>query len=342
MNKKVKSKKKTVIFSVIGIILAVILFFSISIIGEYNRSSSSSETVIVEIPKGASEKKIAEILEENGVINYEITFRLKMKNSPYRGKLNYGKFELNKEMCLDDLIETLAKPGEFEKSIVLTVPEGYSVEKIAVLCEEKGICTAEEFLKTLSEGEFNYDFIKDIPDTEGVKYKLQGYLFPSTYYFGKEVDASKVINALLAEFQAQYSKVVDMLPNGMTMSEAITIASLVEREAKLDSERDTISGVIQNRLDIDMILQIDASVVYAISDGLYDVERVLYKDLEVDSPYNTYKYKGLPVGPICNPGIESIRAAMNPEDHKYLYYHTDTEKNDGSHIFSETYSQHTK
>ncbi|MBQ9972688.1 MAG: endolytic transglycosylase MltG, partial [Firmicutes bacterium] len=147
---------------------------------------------------------------------------------------------------------------------------------------------------------------------------------------------------LLAEFQAQYSKVVDMLPDGMTMSEAITIASLVEREAKLDSERDTISGVIQNRLDIDMILQIDASVVYAISDGLYDVERVLYKDLEVDSPYNTYKYKGLPVGPICNPGIESIRAAMNPEDHKYLYYHTDTEKNDGSHIFSETYSQHTK
>ena len=90
-----------------------------------------------------------------------------------------------------------------------------------------------------------------------------------------------------------------------------------------------------------MLLQIDASVVYALSDGLYDVDRVLYKDLEIDSPYNTYKYKGLPAGPICNPGLESIRAAMNPTQHKYLYYHTDTNKNDGSHIFSETFAQHT-
>ena len=91
-----------------------------------------------------------------------------------------------------------------------------------------------------------------------------------------------------------------------------------------------------------MLLQIDASVVYAISDGMYDVERVLYKDLEVDSPYNTYRYTGLPVGAICNPGIKSIKAAITPQNHKYLFYHTDTDKNDGSHIFSETFSQHTK
>lgn len=334
--------KKKVVLSIFLVAVAIIAFLTIPMIMEYTRTESSDEVVMVEIPKGASEQKIAEVLEENGVIDYEITFRLKMKNSPYRGKLNYGKFKLYKDMCLDDLIEILAGPGEFEKSIVLTIPEGYSVEKIAVLCEEKGICTAEEFLTELSESEYNYDFIKDIPDTEGVKYKLQGYLFPSTYYFGNDTDASKVINTLLAEFEVQYNKVKDMLPDGMTMAEAINRAALIEREAKLDRERETISGVIQNRLDVDMILQIDATVVYAISDGLYDVDRVLYKDLEIDSPYNTYKYKGLPAGPICNPGLESIRAAMNPEEHKYLYYHTDTEKNDGSHIFSETFSQHTK
>ena len=103
-----------------------------------------------------------------------------------------------------------------------------------------------------------------------------------------------------------------------------------------------IAGVIENRLNLDMPLQIDASVVYAISGGMYDVERVLYKDLEVDSGYNTYKNKGLPTGPICNPGIKSIYAAMNPQKHQYLFYHTDTTKNDGSHIFSKTYEEHTK
>jgi len=160
--------------------------------------------------------------------------------------------------------------------------------------------------------------------------------------FGENADAHKIIDTLLAEFEKQYNKVRDLLPDGMDMNEAIIRASLIEREAKLPAERSTISGVIQNRLDIDMRLQIDASVVYAISDGMYDVERVLYKDLEVDSPYNTYKHSGLPAGAICNPGMESIRAAMEPEEHKYLYYHTDTQKNDGSHIFSETFSQHKK
>lgn len=333
--------KKKIIMGITLVIALVMAFVALTMFMEYTRTTSSDKTITVQIPKGASEKKIAEILKDNGVIDYEITFRFKMKNSPHRGRLNYGKFVLNKNMCLDDLIETLAKPGEFEKGITITIPEGYSAEKIALLCERKGICTAEEFLKELSEGTFNNDFIKDIPDKEGVKYKLQGYLFPSTYNFSKDADASKVINTLLSEFQTQYNKVKDMLPDGMTMAEAINRAALIEREAKIDSEREMIAGVIENRLSIDMILQIDASVVYAISDGLYDVDRVLYKDLEVDSPYNTYKYKGLPAGPICNPGLESIRAAMNPTDHKYLYYHTDTKKNDGSHIFSETFAQHT-
>ena len=127
----------------------------------------------------------------------------------------------------------------------------------------------------------------------------------------------------------------------MTMSEAINRAALIERESKLDSERTMISGVIDNRIKKGMLLQIDASVVYAVSDGLYDLNRVLYKHLEIDSPYNTYKYAGLPAGPICNPGIKSIEAAMTPESHDYLYYHTDNEKNDGSHIFTRTLSEHS-
>ena len=120
----------------------------------------------------------------------------------------------------------------------------------------------------------------------------------------------------------------------------MTVASLIEREATLSSERPLVSGVIYNRLKIDMLLQIDASVIYGKTLGKYDMEVVLNKDLEDASAYNVYKNKGLPPGPICNPGRESIDAAANPASHDYLYYHTDTKKNDGSHIFTKTFDEH--
>ena len=330
---------------IIGVLLLVVLIVGVSacsILSEYTRKESGKETVTVVIPKGSSEKQIAEILKDNGVIDYTITFRLKMKSSPYRGQLKYGTYILNKKMCLDDLIETISKPGIDDTGIRITIPEGYSAEMIALKCEEAGIVKSEDFLKELSEGVFDYEFIKDIPDADGVKYKLQGYLFPSTYIFRENSDAHTVINTFLGEFEKQYNSVKAELPDNMSMNEAVVRASLIEREAKLDSERETISGVIQNRIEKGMLLQIDATVVYAISEGLYDVDRVLYKDLETDSLYNTYKYPGLPVGAICNAGIESIRAAMTPEKHSYLYYHTDTDKNDGSHIFTETFAEHSR
>lgn len=333
--------KKKVILGSVFVVIAAVLLIILSMFLEYTRGTSSEKTVIVEIPKGASESLIADILEENGVIDYKINFKLKMRSSEYRGKLNYGKYVLNKKMCIDDAIEALSHPSELKKGIRLTIPEGYSAEMIAKRCESAGICNAEDFLTELKKGEFDYSFISDIPDNKEVKYKLEGYLFPSTYDFSMEANAHTVINKLLGEFEKQYNKVKNKLPKGMSMAEAINRAALIEREAKLDSERTMISGVIDNRLKIGMPLQIDASVVYVISEGLYDVDRVLYKHLEVDSPYNTYKYTGLPAGPICNAGIKSIEAAMTPKEHKYLYYHTDTNKNDGSHIFSETFAQHT-
>ncbi len=338
-NKKIVSK---IFAAVILFVIALLAIITIPVYMEYTRNDSSRVSVNVEIPMGASEKQIASILKENGVINYEISFRIKMYNSPYRGKLNYGVYTLYKEMCLDDILRTLSKPATLAESIKLTIPEGWSAEKIAAECERKKLCSKEEFLKALKEGDFNYGFIADIPEKKGVRYKLEGYLFPSTHYFDTDADAYVVIDTLLGEFEKQYDKIKSKKPENMTMNEVIIRASLIEREAKLSGERRVISGVIQNRIDTGMLLQIDASVVYAISEGMYDVDRVLYKDLEVDSPYNTYKYPGLPVGAICNPGLSSIEAAMEPEKHNYLYYHTDTQKNDGSHIFSETFAQHTR
>ena len=335
-------KKKTFLIAFV-IVAAFVLYHAAAFMGEYmGVGSISGKSGVVEIAKGASEKSIAQALEKSGVIKYELTFRLKMKSSPYRGKLHYGQYKLNKGMSLDEIIETLSTPVVKEEGINLTVPEGFSVERIAARCEKLGLVSAEEFLETLEKAKFNYDFIKDSPTVKGVKYKLQGYLFPSTYTFTKSSSAYDIIDTMLSQFEKQYASVKEKNKNKIKMNDIIITASLIEREAKVDKEREVISGVIRNRLNKKMPLQIDASVVYAISDGMYDVERVLYKDLEVDSPYNTYRNPGLPVGAICCPGLPSIVAAMNPDSNDYLYYRTDNQKNDGSHIFTETFNEHKK
>lgn len=322
-------------------LLAVLIVNGALFVGEYSATESKNgAAVTVKIPKGATEKVIAHTLKENGVIRYELSFRMKMRKSPYRGKLNYGTFALHKGMCIDDIVDELMNPTEKDKGIKLTIPEGFSAEMIAARCEKLGLVKAEDFLSELEKGKFGFSFINDIPSKDGVKYKLQGYLFPSTYVFKSTASAHDVISVLLAEFEKQYNSVKNLNKNEVSMNDIIISASLIEREAKLDSERSTISGVIRNRIKKGMRLQIDASVVYAISDGLYDVSRVYYKDLEKDSPYNTYKYAGLPVGAICNPGIKSIKAAMQPQESNYLYYRTDNSKNDGSHIFTETFNEH--
>lgn len=322
-------------------VLAVLTVNGALFVREYTSADSKSGTsVTVKIPKGASEKVIAQTLKDSGLIRYELSFRMKMRKSPYRGKLNYGTFTLHKGMCLDDIIDSLMNPAVKDKGIKLTVPEGFSAEMIAARCEKIGLVKAADFLSELEKGKFGYSFINDIPSKDGVKYKLQGYLFPSTYVFKSTATAHDVISTLLGEFEKQYNSVKNLNKNEMSMNDIIISASLIEREAKLDSERSAISGVIQNRIEKGMRLQIDASVVYAISDGMYDVSRVYYKDLEKDSPYNTYKYAGLPVGAICNPGIKSIRAAMQPQQSNYLYYRTDSDKNDGSHVFTETFNEH--
>lgn len=332
--------KKT-LRAVLIILVIIFLCRAVPFIHEYTKTSSGSETVTVEIPRGASGALIAQILKENGVIKSETAFRLKLRNSPLKDKLNYGTFSLYKSMCLEDILDKLSMTS-IQGSVRVTVPEGYSAQMIAQRLEEKGLVSKNDFLKELANGSFEFSFIKDIKQGNGVKYRLEGYLFPNTYEFDSDSTAHEIINTLLGEFEKQYNAVKNENKTDMDMNDIIITASLIEREAKLDSERSLISGVIQNRLKEDMPLQIDATVVYAISDGLYDVDRVFYKDLEVDSPYNTYKYNGLPAGAICSPGIASVKAAMNPAKHNYMFYRTDSSKNDGSHIFTETFNQHVK
>lgn len=331
---------KAVRIILVAILLVIAVFGSLFLTEYLDTSSEEGEAVTVVIPDGAAGKTMAGILKDNGLIRFKQAFLLRLRGSEYAGKLRSGTFELHKGMCIDDIIKELATGGLKREEITVTIPEGFSAEQIAARFEEKGLFSAEAFLDEVNNGEFDYSFLNEIPDNDNIKYRLQGFLFPSTYSFFTDSTPHEAVNMLLGEFEKQYSAISEQ-SSGRSLYEIVTEASLVEREAKLDSERATIAGVIENRLKNSMKLQIDAAVVYAISDGLYDVDRVLYKDLEVDSPYNVYKNYGLPVGPICNPGAKSIEAAMNPEEHDYFFYHTDEVKGDGSHIFTKSFSEHT-
>ncbi len=333
-----KAVKRIVIILIVAVLLAAAVFASLFLTEYLNNTSKDGEAVTVVIPQGASGKAVASILKDNDLIRFKTVFVMRLRGSDYAGLLRSGTFQLHKGMCIDDIIKSLATGGDQRETVSFTVPEGFSVEQIAAQLEEMGMFTAQEFLDEVNNGVFDYEILDCIPNDDGINYRLQGFLFPDTYEIYVDATPHEVIDIMLGEFVRRYEGLENN--SDRDLFDIVTIASLVERESKIDSERATIAGVIENRLAIDMRLQVDAAVIYAISGGMYNVDRVLYKDLEVVSPYNVYQNYGLPVGPICNPGEKSLEAAMNPESHEYLYYHTDEEKQDGSHIFTSSFSQH--
>lgn len=236
--------------------------------------------------------------------------------------------------------EQAVRKKQEERTVRVTIPEGYTAELAAKKFEEKDVCRAEDFLKAANDlDRYSYEWLDSVPTNDQVTYKLQGFLFPDTYEVYKNTDAKKIVAMMLNNFNAKWVQISKDSKSSLTPYEIVTLASVVEREAKVDNEYSKIAGVIYNRLDKKMKLQIDATVLYPLTKGKYNKKRTLYKDLEVDSPYNTYKYEGLPAGPICNPGSNALKAAVSPQKHSYLYYHTD-KTGKGTHIFSETFSQH--
>lgn len=321
-------------------ILSMIAVIAVIVVGVNSCVSVKHDGSVgrIEVLKGENTSQIANKLKDAGIIRNTSKFLRDVKKSDKANALRYGVYEIEKGIDNEEIINILCMGGNVKTTITVTIPEGFSLEKIIERISECGVSSEEELYKALDE-KYNYSFLDCVPDNKAIKYPLQGFLFPSTYEFKKDESAYNIINTMLGEFEKQ------MKANNISKNElfdTVIKASLVEREAKLDSERATIAGVIENRIKKDMRLQIDATVVYVISDGMYNVDRVLYKDLEVDSAYNTYRNKGLPVGPICSPGAESLVAAANPEKHGFYYYRTDNEKNDGSHIFTENFEEHKK
>lgn len=341
--KKCRNILPLVIEAVIAVIVCFLIFkaavFGYGFARDYFSKPSdealTGETIEITIPEGASTKKIAEILKENGLIHNTFAFRLESKSEGYDGSYMQGTYEIEVGTDIESIMKQLQSGVVFSNADKLTVPEGYTVKQIADLVEKTGIDTADGFINEVNTGEFNYSFI---PEKGDRPYRLEGYLFPATYDIKEGTTSHDIIVMMLDRFEIAYDNIFSAYSGEYTTDQLVTIASLVQSEIQLDSERKTAAGVIYNRIAKNMPLQIDSTVQYALSTRN---EVVTYTDTEVDSPYNTYKYKGLPLGPICCPGEPSLEAAVNPESNNYIYYVL-KQRGSGEHVFTENYDDFLK
>lgn len=314
--------------------LAIICLIFIYILVSLSPAASKSEgrEVVVAVPVSATANQVAEILKQDGLIRNPGFFSLYARYTGLDSQIKAGEYRLSSSYSTQELLRELVEGRLSEQSF--TVPEGYTTAQIADLLASKGLASKTEFLKAVSAAEFDYPFLQDLPTGEK---HLEGYLFPDTYQVDSDSTAASIIDMMLERFAAEMEELdyaAEAEKNGVTLQEAVIIASLIEREALVDTERPLIAGVIYNRLKIDMPLQLCASVQYAL--GATKTE-LSYQDLEIDSPYNTYKIYGLPPGPISMPGRKSLLAAVQPTATDYLYY---VAKADGTHAFAVTMAEH--
>lgn len=252
-------------------------------------------------------------------------FKLYLKYRDEGRKIKIGEYSIRGEYNLKELIDLL-ESGK-GRMIRITFPEGYSVNKVIEVLEKNGNFSKERFEKALNKAKLNFPY----PVPNG---NFEGYLYPETYFLPENYDEEIVVNTMLKEFLKKVP--VEKYGNRKDFYEKLIMASILEREAKLNEEKSKMASVFYNRMKKGMTLSSDATVNFLYD---YKKKRIFYKDLKIDSPYNTYKYKGLPPAPICNPTISSIEAAYNPDDTDYLFF---VATGNGGHYFSKTYAEHLR
>lgn len=303
--------------------------------------AAQNNEVLVEIPAGANTEIIALLLYDAGLIQNELAFRLFVRQNNLGQGFKAGTYNLNPAMSLSQIAAKIESGDVYSETVWFTIPEGFSLKDIAARLEENGLADPERFLslaRTPSEAILTgFPFLQEINSQE-IDYLLEGYLFPDTYEVYPDVSEEEIIilmlNRLNKVFTEEHQERIVQLNS--SLHQILTIAAMVEREGRVDHERALIAGVIYNRLQIGMRLQIDATIQYALGETK---EFLTFKDLEIESPYNTYQNDGLPPGPIASPGEASIMAALYPETSDYLYYNYKYDQS-GEHYFSHTFEEH--
>lgn len=294
-------------------------------------------TVSTETVKVADLDYVADVLKENGLIEYKTLFKLFATFTHSVDGISPGTYELDTDMDYRALLTNLGRNSATRQVVEVTIPEGYTIDQTFALLEENGVSTVEELQDTAANYDYKFIWLQNVIPL-GDYHRLEGYLFPDTYEFYAGEDPVYAINKMLANFERRMEDYFQQIADqGQTLREIVNVAAMIERETD-GQDQTTIASVIYNRLNNNDggtygYLQIDATIQYALPEHK---ETLTDEDKAIDSPYNTYLYPGLPAGPICNPGMASLYAAMNPESTSYYYYALG---DDGVHHFFRTYSE---
>jgi len=337
MSEPDRSPIKTLVIVVVALAIAIPSFVAWAVLIRPQTRVAAGREVRVAIPDGAATSTIARILAGRGVIRNAAMFRLRTRLDGGDDDLKRGVYSLTTGMSVR-AAEKVLIAGPPQELISVTIPEGFTIERIAERLSQQVGISEKDFIKTASTraSDFagSHSYLRDISTGS-----LEGYLFPKTYRLARECSVNEAIEAMLDQFDAEIAHVdmSEVRKQGLSVGDVVTIASMIEREAKVTRDRALISSVIHNRLNRGMKLEIDATIEYVLK---VNRPRLLNSDIAIESPYNTYRHTGLPPGPIASPGSASLDAAAHPAETAYLYYVlTDT---DGSHTFTRTHAEFLK
>ena len=329
---------KNINWKIIGITIVLLILLLVGYIyiqiGPYNKNSKKD--ILVEIPNGATLTKVSSILEENKLIKNKVLFKVVSKFKEDNNGVKAGKYLLSQKYSNSEILDILISGKTYNDGIKVTIPEGSTYKEVIKYLTNKKIGKAEVYEELINNPKEFYDKYKFLDEKDITT--LEGFLYPDTYYFEKDMSEKDVISAMLKRFSEVYTPELKEKQKkmGLTLQQVINMASIIEKEAVKDVDRPKIAGVFYNRLEIGMPLQSDATIQYIFDERKHIVS---YSDLKIDSPYNSYLNKGLPPTPIANPGIKSIEAALEPEDNDYLYFVATV---DGGNNYSKTYDEHLK
>lgn len=321
------------------IILIIFLGYIFAYQGIYlPKKTGSTETVILQVKKGEGAKEISINLKEQNLIRYKSLFRFYVLIHGFSGKLQAGEYLLSSSMNIPQIVEKLVSGEVVKKKI--TIIEGWNLKDIGQYFENQGLFSSEDFFYRVTPTEEyiftdfveKFDFLKDKPAGA----TLEGYLFPDTYEIFSEDGIENIVRKILTNFGKKLNQDLkeEIASQRKTIFEIVTMASLLEKEVRTPDDKKIVSGILWKRLKNKIPLQVDATISYITGKKTSSIST---EETKIDSPYNTYRYKGLPLGPICNPGLESILAAIYPKDSPYLYYLSTQE---GETIFSRTLEEH--
>ena len=337
----ITSLLKGIVYIVAVLVISVFASWTIiEVANDVFAFAKSDEAVTVVIEEEMTANDVAQMLYENGIIKYptmyELFIRLKEESTDYL----VGEYEISPSMNYGDINDTFTYIAHTREQVVVTVPEGYTVDQIIDLLLKNGIGTREGFVAAINEFDYDYRFMQGLDDLDPERtYRLEGYLFPDTYYFFKDASEVAVIDKFLVNFERkvseEYYERADVL--GMSMDDLIILASMIQAEGMTLSDFENISSVFHNRLANPRSypkMQSDATLQYILDKRK---TALTASDLQIDSKYNSYKYNGLPPGSICNPGMDAINCALYPAETGYYYFLADGR---GNTYFSETLEQH--